>query len=137
MAYNTESESVRIYRSIAEGAHSSDPEWLINKFKTSAQPPIRLAAAMYGTFLSDKTTEEQRAVFIKYLKERPKIACEMLIALDQIQELTTLDALQPFSMEVVNDLIVYAVRCRRTEAAVWLLRLKKQRYGFSDRDLSL
>lgn len=110
---------------------------LYQKFKTSAQPAVRLELALQGFFCEDGFTDAQRRAFGDYLKLRIRPAAEVLIQRDALDKLQVLEAQGWMNGAVVEDCLNMAIRQKKTQAFLWLLELKTEKYGFRDRDFDL
>lgn len=81
--------------------------------------------------------EKWRQEYAKYLKLRVRPAAEALIEADDAEKLEKLQALSPFSAYQIENCIRQAREKGKLSTLAWLLRLKKETGGFSDRDFSL
>lgn len=120
------------YRTICRSVRSLP---LMQRF-AAAEPEIKLALAMYGFFHAPSLLLSQREVLGGYLHANALQAAQAMIELENIDDLERLRELGWLDAASVDRLLQSAVRMRRTELIVWLLHLKRQTGGFSDRDFS-
>ena len=112
-------------------------EALFQKFTASKQEPVRLQLALQGYFLTDGITKEQRATFEDYLRRRIRPAAETLIQTDELPKLQVLDAQGWLDASVIEDCMDSAICLKKTEAFIWLLGIKAEKYGFPDKNFDL
>ena len=106
------------------------------KFNTSRQEALRLSIAL-EEFCREEIPAEHRAVYIGYLHRRLRPALLTLVRQDDTLSLTALTQIVSLPAEALNDAIALAASEKRTAALVWLLRYKRETFGFADRDFSL
>lgn len=135
MWQESESEVVRLQRVLAHNGLEGSA--LLEKFRTAPRETVRLAAALRGLFTPGCASEEQREQYAAYLARRVRPAASALMEQNRVLELEALDARNPFSREILEDLLTEARAMGRPEALVWLLEVKGCRFGFPDRDFSL
>ena len=109
---------------------------LYRKFLQTRQEPVRLAVALRGFFLP-QTKEGEKEAYGRYLKSRIRPAMEALIDEDQVEKLEILESLGWLEDKNIDVFIRIARQGQKNAALVWLLHLKKEKYGFKDRDFSL
>lgn len=109
---------------------------LYKKFTGTRQEPVRLAVALRGFFLP-RAGEEEKEAYGKYLKGRIRPAVEALIEEDQAEKLEILESLGWLDGTNIDVFIRIARQRQKNAVLVWLLHLKKEKYGFKDRDFSL
>ena len=114
-----------------------DGESLYRKFTETKQEPLRLAAALEGFFREPPPEEARRLAYGAYLKRRVRPAAAALIGAEDVEKLARLEALGWLDRHLVDELIRNARERRKPASLVWLLRLKREKYGFQDRDFSL
>lgn len=110
---------------------------LYQKFKTSAQPAVRLELALRGFFGENELTDSQREAFGAYLKLRIRPAAEVLIREDELDKLQALEAMGWIDGAVTEDCLNIAIRLKKPQAFIWLLGVKTEKYGFQDRNFDL
>lgn len=108
----------------------------MEKFRTSRQERVRLELALQG-FFQEELEESQREEFAGYLKRRIRPAAETLIASDDLEHLETLEKLGWMDEAVVEDSLKEAIRLKKTQAFLWLLDVKAEKYGFPDKRFDL
>ena len=107
---------------------------VFQQFRTAAREQVRLPLAVEAYF-SGETTAEQTRELEGYLKRRIRSFLELLIREDQLTKLETIaDWLNP---GLAEDGLDMAIRLKKSEAFVWLLKWKAEHCGFSDRDFTL
>lgn len=111
-------------------------ELLFQKFETSAQEPVRLRLALEGFFRPDMEPEGKKKLEA-YLKRRKRPVMEALMNADDLPRLQMLEDLGWLDAGLVDDGLEMAARLKKSEAFVWLLGLKAEKYGFPDKDFSL
>lgn len=107
------------------------------KFLASRQEPVRLELALQGYFLNEEIPDAQRKVFADYLRRRIRPAAEALMQREELSKLQTLEAQGWMDAALVEDCLRTAIRLKKTEAFIWLLGVKAEKYGFSDRVFDL
>lgn len=112
-------------------------EILYQKFITSKQEPVRLELALRGFFLRDGIAREQRKALRDYLQRRIRPAAEALIKEDDLPKLRALEELGWMDASVIEECLNTAIRLKKTEAFIWLLGVKTEKYGFQDKNFEL
>ena len=107
------------------------------KFMASRQEPVRLELALQGYFLNEEIPEVQRKAFADYLRRRIRPAAEALMQRDELPKLQALEAQGWMDAALIEDCMKMAMRLKKTEAFIWLLGVKAEKYGFSDRVFDL
>ena len=129
-----------VSKALKEQAGVREPEEeaksLYKKFTQTRQEPVRLAVALRGFFLP-QTGEEEKEAYGRYLKNRIRPAVEALIDEDQVEKLEKIESLGWLEGKNIDVFIRIARQGQKNAALVWLLHLKKEKYGFKDRDFSL
>ena len=116
------------------GIPMSKADAVFQQFRTAAREQVRLPLAVEAYF-SGETTPEQTRELESYLKRRIRSFLELLIREDQLTKLEAIaDWLNP---GLAEDGLDMAVRLKKSEAFVWLLKWKAEHSGFSDRDFTL
>ena len=111
-------------------------EVLYQKFRTSSQERVRLALALQG-FFQGQIEKAYLQEFAQYLKRRIRPAAEALIKADELPKLQRLEELGWMDASIVEDCLETAIRLEKTQAFLWLLGVKAEKYGFFDRDFDL
>ena len=106
------------------------------KFKSSAQPAVKLAIAAED-FFRPELPEEYRQVYGRYLQQRIRPAVELLILEDDADRLEELARYGWFPEAGIDDFLQKAAREHKNSAYVWLLKRKQETRGFAPRDFSL
>ena len=109
---------------------------LSEKFKTTRQEPVRLAAALEGFFQEDLGPGE-RQEYGRYLRRRIRPAMEALIAGEELEKLEALERQGWFGERELEGFLETARRLEKPAALMWLLHLKNQKYGYREEDFSL
>lgn len=116
------------------GIPMSKADAVFQQFRTAAREQVRLPLAVEAYF-SGETTPEQTRELESYLKRRIRSFLELLIREDQLTKLEAIaDWLNP---GLAEDGLDMAIRLKKSEAFVWLLKWKAEHCGFSDRDFTL
>lgn len=116
------------------GIPMSKVDAVFQQFRTAAREQVRLPLAVEAYF-SGETTPEQTRELESYLKRRIRSFLELLIREDQLTKLEAIaDWLNP---GLAEDGLDMAIRLKKSEAFVWLLKWKAEHCGFSDRDFTL
>ena len=116
------------------GIPMSKADAVFQQFRTAAREQVRLPLAVEAYF-SGETTPEQTRELESYLKRRIRSFLELLIREDQ---LTKLEAIADWlNLGLAEDGLDMAIRLKKSEAFVWLLKWKAEHSGFSDRDFTL
>lgn len=107
---------------------------IFRQYRAAAREQVRLPLAVQAYFGGD-TTPEQTRELEGYLRRRVRSLMELLISGD---ELPKLEAVAPWlNPGLVEDGLDMAIRLKKSEAYVWLLKWKAEHYGFADRDFTL
>ena len=106
------------------------------KFMESRQPAVRLSIAAEDYFRQE-TGEDCRRAYGEYLRLRLRPAAELLVRQEALSSLEGLWELQCFSEGLLNELLSLAAREQKNTSYVWLLRKKKDSFGFSPRTYAL
>ena len=116
------------------GISMANADAVFQQFRTAAREQVRLPLAVEAYF-SGETTPEQTRELESYLKRRIRSFLELLIREDQLTKLETIAGwLNP---GLAEDGLDVAIRLKKSEAFVWLLKWKAEHCGFSDRDFTL
>lgn len=107
---------------------------IFRQYRAAAREQVRLPLAVQAYFGGDATPEQTRELE-GYLRRRVRSLMELLISED---ELPKLEAVAPWlNPGLVEDGLDMAIRLKKSEAYVWLLKWKAEHYGFADRDFTL
>ena len=107
---------------------------VFQQFRTVAREQVRLPLAAQAYF-SGEASPEQMWELESYLRRRIRSLLELLIYEDEVPKLEALaDWLNP---GLVEDGLDVAIRQKKAECYVWLLKWKAEHCGFADRDFSL
>ena len=107
------------------------------KFSETRQEPVKMATALWGFFLKEGITEEERKEFSGYLKMRVRNAIEALIEEDEPEKIEELEHLGWFGEKELDDFIKIARERQKIQALVYLMKLKDSRYGYQEEELEL
>lgn len=110
---------------------------LFQRFTASKQEAVRLELALQGYFRNDGISEAQRAVLGEYLRRRIRPAAEAVIQADDLPKLQAMEAQGWMNAPLIEDCLGMAIRLKKTEAFIWLLGIKAEKYGFQDRAFDL
>ena len=107
---------------------------VFRQFRSASRQQVRLPLAVDASF-SGEASPEQAQELESYLRRRVRSLMELLIREDDLPKLEQIALwLNP---GLVEDGLDMAVRLKKTEGFVWLLRWKAEHYGFDDRDFTL
>ena len=109
---------------------------VFQRFRSASREQVRLPLAAQAYF-SGEVTPEQARELESYLKRRIRSFVELLIQEDELAKLERLAAAGWLNPGLVEDSLDMAIRLKKSEAYVWLLKWKAAHYGFADRDFSL
>lgn len=126
-----ESEVIRLKKIFAKSIGT--PDALLKKFLSSPREEAKLALALLGYFSIDPKNKQYET----YLLRRLRPAVFALIEETAISEIEALEALSPFSPEMLDECLQAAADMGRPEVIAYLLLQKARNYGFHDRDFSL
>lgn len=107
------------------------------KFSETRQEPVKMATALWGFFLKDGVTQQQRAEFADYLKVRVRNAVEALIEEDEPEKIAILEQLGWFGQKELEDFIRIARERQKIQALVYLMKQKDSRYGYQEEEFEL
>ena len=110
----------------------TEKEW---KFQESRQESLKLQIALERYFIIEETEWKQR--YGLYLKQRIRPAMLELIKRGELDKIEVISELEWFSEKNLDEFFVEAVKLGQTEIQLYLLELKKEKYGFADREFSL
>lgn len=115
----------------------ADGNALYQRFASSRQEAVKLQLALQGYFMESGIQDHQRQAFEDYLKRRIRPAAQALIQSDDFLKLQKLEEQGWLNAGLVEDCLDTAIQRKKTEAFIWLLRLKAEKYGFPDRTFDL
>ena len=92
---------------------------------------------MLQNFFEDTASEAEKKESEKYLKLRIRPVMENLIEQEDTERIEKLEAYGWFGAAQTNAFIRIAAEKKCLSSLVWLLNLKKQKYGYKDKDFSL
>lgn len=107
------------------------------RFVSCGQSARKLEYALRGYFDLSESSLEQRKAYENYLRLRSRPASELLVQQDDTEKLRQLYQLNQFTEQQVLNLVQLAGREGKLSSLAWLLRLKKEVYGYRDKDFSL
>lgn len=105
------------------------------KFLESKQEALRLSIALKRFFETDSI--EWRKRYGAYLKLRIRPAMKELITAGAIGKIEQLSAYAGYSEKNLDEFIDTAVKQGKAEVTVYLMKEKKEKFGFIDQDFSL
>ena len=112
----------------------ADVDAVFQQFRSAAREQVRLHLAVRIYFSGEASPEQMKEVEC-YLRRRIRSVLELLICEDEVPKLEALsDWLNP---GLAEDGLDVAIRQKKVECFVWLLKWKAERCGFADRDFSL
>ena len=112
----------------------ADVDAVFQQFRSAAREQVRLPLAAQAYFSGEASPEQMRELE-SYLRRRIRSLLELLICEDEVPKLEALaDWLNP---GLVEDGLDAAIRQKKAECCVWLLKWKAEHCGFADRDFSL
>jgi hypothetical protein len=109
-----------------------DPD---QKFLESKQEPLRLAIALERFFETEQPELKER--YGRYLKMRIRPAMERLIETGALRKIEELIGYADLDERMLDEFMEMAMKRKQTEILVYLLKRKREQFGFSDRDFSL
>lgn len=109
---------------------------IFRQYRSAAREQVRLPLAVQAYFSGEATPEQNRELE-GYLRRRVRSLVELLLQEDDLPKLERLAAAFWLNPGLVEDALDMAVRLKKTEAYVWLLKWKAENYGFTDRDFTL
>lgn len=110
-------------------------EAIYQKFLSSEQAAVRLDLALNGFFSEEGFTSQQKQKFADYLKTRIRPAIQRLIEQEDTVKIQRMSALDWMSASVVEETLLYAIRQKKTQSFLCLLKIKTEKYLFCDRQL--
>ena len=112
----------------------ADVDAVFQQFRSAAREQVRLPLAAQAYFSGEATPEQTRELE-SYLRRSIRSLVVLLICEDDLPKLEALaDWLNP---GLAEDGLDVAIRQRKAECYVWLLKWKAEHCGFADRDFSL
>ena len=110
----------------------TEKEW---KFLESRQEALKLQIALERYFIIEETVWKER--YGAYLKQRIRPAMMELIKKGELDKIEVISENDWFGPKNLEEFLAQAGQMGQTEIQLFLLELKKEKYGFSDRDFSL
>lgn len=104
------------------------------KFQESKQAAVKLDIALED-FFQEEVPQAHREAYGQYLRQRIRPAVEALIRREDLERLEYFH--QQGWLPPVDDFLKLAAREQKNAAFVWLLRIKQERYGFTEENFSL
>ena len=112
----------------------ADVNALFQQFRSAAREQVRLPLAVQAYFSGEASPEQMRELE-GYLRRRIRSLLELLICEDEVPKLEALaEWLNP---GVAGGGLDVAIRQKKAECYVWLLKWKAEHCGFADRDFSM
>lgn len=133
VAVVTSSLRMRAGKEVAE----EEAARVYKKFSETRQEPVKMATALWGFFLKEGVTQQQRAEFADYLKVRVRNAVEALIEEDEPEKIAILEQLGWFGQKELEDFIRIARERQKIQALVYLMKQKDSRYGYQEEEFEL
>lgn len=106
-------------------------------FLHSGQARLRLQAALEGFLSAGEPEEEHLAEYAAYLKRRIRPAMELLIEQQDLPGMERLEAMGWFGAAELEGFLRTAREKQKTEALVWLMKLKDEKYGYRQDEFEL
>ena len=107
------------------------------KFSETRQEPVKMATALWGYFLKEGLSTQQRQEMEAYLKLRVRNAVEALIEEDEPEKIAVLEQAGWFGEKELDEFIKTARERQKLQALVYLLKEKDTRYGYREEELEL
>lgn len=107
------------------------------KFSETRQEPVKMAMALWGYFLKEGISIQQRQEMAAYLKPRVRNAVEALIEEDEPEKIAVLEQAGWFGEKELDDFIRTARERQKLQALVYLMKEKDTRYGYREEMLEL
>ena len=107
------------------------------KFSETRQEPVKMAMALWGYFLKEGISIQQRQEMAAYLKPRVRNAVETLIEEDEPEKIAVLEQAGWFGEKELDDFIRTARERQKLQALVYLMKEKDIRYGYREEMLEL
>ena len=107
------------------------------KFSETRQEPVKLAMALWGYFLKEGISVQQRQEMAAYLKPRVRNAVEALIEEDEPEKIAVLEQAGWFGEKELDDFIRTARERQKLQALVYLMKEKDTHYGYREEMLEL
>lgn len=104
------------------------------KFTETRQEPVKMATALWGFFMKEGITPEQKSEFAEYLKPRVRNAVEALIEEDEPEKIEVLEELGWFGEKELEEFIKIARERQKIQALVYLMKEKDVRYGYREEE---
>lgn len=107
------------------------------KFSETRQEPVKMAMALWGYFLKEGISVQQRQEMAAYLKPRVRNAVEALIEEDEPEKIAVLEQAGWFGEKELDDFIRTARERQKLQALVYLMKEKDTHYGYREEMLEL
>lgn len=107
------------------------------KFSETRQEPVKMATALWGYFLKEGLSTQQRQEMEAYLKPRVRNAVEALIEEDEPEKIAVLEQAGWFGEKELDEFIKTARERQKLQALVYLMKEKDTRYGYREEKLEL
>ena len=107
------------------------------KFSETRQEPVKMAMALWGYFLKEGISIQQRQEMAAYLKPRVRNAVEALIEEEEPEKIAVLEQAGWFGEKELDGFIRTARERQKLQALVYLMKEKDIRYGYREEMLEL
>ena len=107
------------------------------KFSETRQEPVKMAMALWGYFLKEGISVQQRQEMAAYLKPRVRNAVEALIEEDEPEKIAVLEQAGWFGEKELDDFIRTSRERQKLQALVYLMKEKDAHYGYREEMLEL
>lgn len=114
-----------------------EAERVWKKFSETRQEPVKMAMALWGYFLKEGISVQQRQEMAAYLKPRVRNAVEALIEEDEPEKIAVLEQAGWFGEKELDDFIRTARERQKLQALVYLMKEKDAHYGYREEMLEL
>ena len=109
---------------------------VFRQFRSASRQQVRLPLAV-DAYFSGEASPEQAQELESYLRRRVRYLMELLIREDELPKLEQLAQKGWLNLGLTEDGLDMAIRLKKPESYVWMLRWKAEHYGFPDRDFTL
>ena len=114
-----------------------EAERVWKKFSETRQEPVKMATALWGYFLKEGISPQQRQEMAAYLKPRVRNAVEALIEEDEPEKIAVLEQNGWFGEKELDEFIRTARERQKIQALVYLMKEKDTHYGYREEMLEL
>lgn len=133
----TVSQAAKQIRDGYPNGNDEEVKIVFDRFSQSRQEPFKIAAALYCFFSSGKMKESERRELERFIRMRIRNVVEALIEEDAPEKIEILQGREWFGLIELDSFINIARERRKTQALIYLMTVKNNRYGYREQEWML